>query len=1369
MADNDAKITVALDASKAIKEAQKAGPELEKALSIQINLKNASQSDRVFDRMQKKLRGNVEELAVYDKKLDKIVAKTEKLKELEQKGPTTLTPSEKGLLTIKANNKKGAYSEEESRAAKETLANYNAAQKLKNEIVRDIEKLDKTPEEIKSQAEGLHGELEKVQKASKDITVEQTAEVKKQSELVEKTKATKQEQQKAADAAKKEETAATQSAKATAKKAKAAKEAAAETKNTQKAEEQTTKATDKTTDSTKRSTKAKKEETEAIKENINAEKQLGEESKKTESKKKGSKTSSSKKSKKEDVNTAEGAESRTNHIKALVSEINTLKGAGEDTTKQFQELEQILGTNLGDQSIADLTRHFIDLDETIKYIKNDLDMSDLLDQEFGALFERLEQVRQKINEVKKDARSSDEPVKDAAQEIEETIQKVNATVESIPQMKFETSFDAKQNLDALKAAQKSIVDMGMPEALAEQYNKLDATIKAGTQAQKDFNKAAGQPTKEQKLKEFQDAMQRVIDTTDRVENAMRFDGAEKNIAELTRRLEELRNAKKVLEDFGLPREMDSRYDLLIRLIATTEQQIRSYKASVNETAAAEENAGNSSKNMGAKMKKGMGGIPGIINAVKKGFSSLSGLTNKVKSSFDGMARNMRSNFKHMLTNITKYVFGFRSLFFLVRRMRKYIGEGIKNMAQFRKGNNDVNRKISSLIQSLTFLKNAWATVFSPILSFVTPMLTALIDKLAQVGNAVSRFLGSLLGVGKVFQAVKAPAKNYAKSLDKAGGGAGKAAKKQKKLNDRIAEFDDLILLGRDKDNDKNNGSGSGNNDDKNKDDPNKMFKLIKVGKEALKKLKEMWKNADFTDLGIALRDSIVGALDKIDWEKTKAVANKIGKSLATFLNGVLQDGTLFAELGNFVAQGLNTIGSLINGFFEKYEKGSIGSSLAKFFQTAFENFDWNTAGANLGQLVTTFFTELATLFREFPTEEFIGGLEDFLNGVDWGAVVSSLFAFLAASMSLVGKITAGISNIISNIKAEDIAAAFENVDWDAVASGFGDLLGGALTSVFASIKFGLTLAKAICMGLANSWDKFAEGLGDFKSGKIWEGILKMGGALVSGLAQGIGDAFANAVEWVADHLAKPIVDGFTSLFKINSPSKVTEEWGTFLIEGLANGLAAGIANIKQKWEDIKGAIKEKVDNIKSDLSLAWDNIKSNMETKFGLIKDKVIEIWNGIKDGLKKPVNGIISIVESCINKMISGINAIAKKLNDLPSLEFKNPFTGKDYKLGFKIPELSKVSIPRLAQGAVIPPNKEFMAMLGDQSHGTNIEAPLDTIKQAVAEVMANNGSAEMIQLLQELITVVEHKNLVIGDKEIGRANARYNKQQSIVRGTSF
>ena len=96
---------------------------------------------------------------------------------------------------------------------------------------------------------------------------------------------------------------------------------------------------------------------------------------------------------------------------------------------------------------------------------------------------------------------------------------------------------------------------------------------------------------------------------------------------------------------------------------------------------------------------------------------------------------------------------------------------------------------------------------------------------------------------------------------------------------------------------------------------------------------------------------------------------------------------------------------------------------------------------------------------------------------------------------------------------------------------------------------------------------------------------------------------------------------------------------------------------------------------------------------------------------------------------MIDGINTVVKLpfeglnnvLNTIQGLSFLgiSPFSWLSWRL--PIPQ-----IPHLARGAVIPPNREFLAVLGDQKRGTNIEAPLDTIKQAVAEVLAqvNIGS---------------------------------------------
>jgi hypothetical protein len=224
------------------------------------------------------------------------------------------------------------------------------------------------------------------------------------------------------------------------------------------------------------------------------------------------------------------------------------------------------------------------------------------------------------------------------------------------------------------------------------------------------------------------------------------------------------------------------------------------------------------------------------------------------------------------------------------------------------------------------------------------------------------------------------------------------------------------------------------------------------------------------------------------------------------------------------------------------------------------------------------------------------------------------------------------------------------------------------------------------------------------------------------------------------------------------------------IKGTAYEKFVGVkTNITDKLQEVKDTAEEKAELLKTALTNKWQEIKGAIYEKLVGIKLNVVTVFDQLKDAVKTPINGFLDIIEGMVNKCIDGINSLVDTLNVLPDIQFTNPITGTEYALGFSLPKLNYISIPHLAQGAVIPPNREFMAVLGDQSHGTNIEAPLDTIKQAVAEVLANNGNAEMIQLLQQLITVVENKNLVIGDKDIGRANARYVKQQNIVRGSTF
>lgn len=150
----------------------------------------------------------------------------------------------------------------------------------------------------------------------------------------------------------------------------------------------------------------------------------------------------------------------------------------------------------------------------------------------------------------------------------------------------------------------------------------------------------------------------------------------------------------------------------------------------------------------------------------------------------------------------------------------------------------------------------------------------------------------------------------------------------------------------------------------------------------------------------------------------------------------------------------------------------------------------------------------------------------------------------------------------------------------------------------------------------------------------------------------------------------------------------------------------------------------------------------------------------GIDDFLKGNWNNLLARFEGIINAIIDGLNWVISQMNKI-SFDIPNwiPLVGgKSFDVN--IPYISQFAIPRLAQGAVIPPNREFMAVLGDQKQGTNIEAPLETIKQALAEVMAQYGGRESGDM-----TVI----LELDHREFGRAVVKSYNQESKRVGVSL
>ena len=247
---------------------------------------------------------------------------------------------------------------------------------------------------------------------------------------------------------------------------------------------------------------------------------------------------------------------------------------------------------------------------------------------------------------------------------------------------------------------------------------------------------------------------------------------------------------------------------------------------------------------------------------------------------------------------------------------------------------------------------------------------------------------------------------------------------------------------------------------------------------------------------------------------------------------------------------------------------------------------------------------------------------------------------------------------------------------------------------------------------------------------------------------------------------KKIIDGFGKFFKgvFTGDLKLAAEGAKQIWAGLKQTWNAIVNSIKDAWSAfitwLQGknpalaAIFETIGKLFSDQYNAWKKILSGLITFLtGVFTGDWKKAWNGVLDILKGVWNLIVGTVEGAINFIIDGINLLISALN---KIHFETPdwvplVGGKSF--GINITPVSRVSLPRLASGAVIPPNREFMAVLGDQKSGTNIETPLATMVQAFKQAMNETGGMGGRQ-----ITVV----MQLDHRELGRAVYSLNNEET-------
>lgn len=284
------------------------------------------------------------------------------------------------------------------------------------------------------------------------------------------------------------------------------------------------------------------------------------------------------------------------------------------------------------------------------------------------------------------------------------------------------------------------------------------------------------------------------------------------------------------------------------------------------------------------------------------------------------------------------------------------------------------------------------------------------------------------------------------------------------------------------------------------------------------------------------------------------------------------------------------------------------------------------------------------------------------------------------------------------------------------------VLGGAITAIVAGL---------VLLGVAIR-DVIKNGFNSKNLTAITVALLTIGGAIAIITGAWIPlliAAIAAVVVW--------IVAKWTSIKEWISKtiSSIDAAFEQFLAN-VEEGVAAAVDWVIEKWTAVKDWFSGLWEKVSSGAVAAWDGIKSAFKSVPEWFQSKFRDAWQKVKDvfstggriwsGIKE---GIESTFRTVVNAIIRGMNTIIavpfNKINSMLNAIRNASFLGiSPFKNMWGVNPLPVPQIPMLARGAVIPANRQFLAVLGDQRNGNNLEAPESLLRQIVREEAGGAGS---------------------------------------------
>ena len=587
------------------------------------------------------------------------------------------------------------------------------------------------------------------------------------------------------------------------------------------------------------------------------------------------------------------------------------------------------------------------------------------------------------------------------------------------------------------------------------------------------------------------------------------------IAKAERQLQEYKAQREQMIASGANQQESEAWRRTSEEIAQAEAQLQEYQTKKQQLEA----SGGDVKLSGAGVKgfgsKLFGGMKAVFRSVTSGIKSAGG-------AFAALIQRFRTGIPHInsaLNGIGKSSSGlgsnFRSLRRIVRALflsfalmsgARGMKTGLQNLSQY---SSSANNSLSQLRAGLSALQNGLAVAFEPILTYVAPALNTLIDYLLTACNAIAQFMAALTGQS-TYTIAKRGTSDFAAGATAAGNAAGGAQKKAESLKRTLMGFDEVNKLD-DSDSSSGGGGGGGAGGGAGFD----TEEVTSQYADLVEKIKKAWADADFTEIGTMIGEKLKAGLDNIKWDEIQATAAKIGKSVATLINGFVETSGLDDSVGKTVAGLLNTGIAGSTAFLANLHWDSIGSFIAGSMNSAIRDTDWSGAGAAVCTGINGVFTLADTWSGKFDFKAagtaVKNAINSTLNGINWktaisaannigSGVASALNAVMTpTTFKNVGKTAAGAVNTVIS----GAYTAIGSINW----KGWGNAIGSGINKFFADLdweKAGLTFngaVRGIITTMRNAietadWDQIGRDIAKFIKAIDFPGLLKEIGKLL---------------------------------------------------------------------------------------------------------------------------------------------------------------------------------------------------------------------------------------------------------------------------------